>query len=169
MEVQRWLCIDRSGSLGPQPVRRGPALLGGGRSVPRAASRDEPHVDDFARGFGVGLPARFGGSGGWPHVEVSETDSEVKVVAELPGLEERDIDLSLQDGVLTLKGEKKSETEGAFYSERWHGQFQRSLQVGPDVDPDKVSASFKNGVLTITLAKRPEAQRQAKRIPISGG
>jgi HSP20 family protein len=154
---------------------------GRNRSVaaPRFSAEGDPFLalhremnrmfDDFARGFGVGLPARFGGSGGWPHVEVSETDSEVKVVAELPGLEERDIDLSLQDGVLTLKGEKKSETEGAFYSERWHGQFQRSLQVGPDVDPDKVSASFKNGVLTITLAKRPEAQRQAKRIPISGG
>jgi HSP20 family protein len=125
--------------------------------------------DDFARGFGMGVPARFGLSGAWPHVEVSETDKEVKVVAELPGLEQKDVEVSLHDGVLTLKGEKKQESNGTLYSERWHGQFQRSLQAGPDVDPDKVSAAFKNGVLTVTLAKRPEAQSQVKRIPISNG
>ncbi len=124
-------------------------------------------LDDFTRGFGVPTPARFGVSGAWPHVEVSETDKDVKVVAELPGLEQDDVKLSLQDGVLTLTGEKKSENEGALYSERWHGQFQRSLQLGPEVDPDKVNASFKNGVLTVTLAKRPEAQSQVKRIPIN--
>ncbi len=125
--------------------------------------------DDFARSFWMGMPARFGISGTWPHVEVSETDKEVKVVAELPGLEQKDIDVSLHEGVLTLKGEKKQESDGALYSERWHGQFQRSLQLGPEVDPEKVSAVFKNGVLTITLAKRPEAQSQVKRIPISSG
>ncbi len=127
--------------------------------------------DDFARSFGMGPPARFGFgmAGTWPHMEVSETDKEVKVVAELPGLEQKDIDVSLHEGVLTLKGEKKQESDGALYSERWHGQFQRSLQLGPDVDPDKVNAVFKNGVLTITLAKRPEAQSQVKRIPVSAG
>jgi len=88
-------------------------------------------------------------------------------VAELPGMEQNDIDLSLHDGMLTLKGEKKSESNGAHYSERWHGKFHRSLQVGPDLDPERVEASFRNGVLTVTLAKRPEAQRQVKRIPIS--
>jgi HSP20 family protein len=102
-------------------------------------------------------------------VEVSDAGSEMKVVAELPGLEQNDVELSLDDGVLTIKGEKKSETNGALYSERWHGQFQRSLQLGPDVDPDKVNATFKNGVLTITLAKRPETQRQVKRIQIAKG
>jgi len=125
--------------------------------------------DDFARGFGVGMPAQLGLSGSWPHVEVSETDKEFKVVAELPGLEQKDVEVSLHDGVLTLKGEKKAETSGALYSERWHGQFQRSLQLGAEVDPDKVNAAFKNGVLTITLAKRPEAQSQVKRISISDG
>jgi HSP20 family protein len=61
---------------------------------------------------------------------VIETEKEVKVVAELPGMEQNDIDLSLHDGTLTLKDEKKSESNGAHYSERWHGKFQRSLQVG---------------------------------------
>src|SRR5947209_7380438 len=56
---------------------------------------------------------------------------------------------------------------GTAYSERWHGRFERSLQLGPDVDPEKVNAGFKNGVLRITVPKRPEAQRQVKRIPIN--
>ncbi len=124
-------------------------------------------LDEFTRGFGVAAPSRSDWSAAWPHVEVNESDTEVKVAAELPGMEQKDIEVSLQDGMLMLKGEKKSESEGALYSERWHGQFQRSLQLGPDVDPDKVDASFKNGVLTVTMAKRPEAQRQVKRIPIS--
>lgn len=128
--------------------------------------------DDFARGFD--MPALSGGwwnnwSGGWPHVEVSETADDVKVVAELPGLDPKDVEVTLHDGVLTLRGEKKAESQGALYSERWQGQFQRSLQLGPDVDPEKVYAAFKNGVLTITVPKRPEAQRQTKRIPITAG
>ncbi len=125
--------------------------------------------DNFARDFGIGLPSRFGMWGGWPNVEVSETDAEVKVVAELPGLEQKDVEVSFHDGMLTLKGEKKSESNGAVYSERWQGQFQRSLQLGPDIDPDKIAASFKNGVLTVTLPKRPDAQSRVKRIPITSG
>jgi HSP20 family protein len=124
--------------------------------------------DSVFRDFGLAWPAQQGWTTGWPQVDVSETDKEVKVVAELPGLEEKDIEVTLHDGRLTLKGEKKAESEGTAYSERWHGQFQRSLQLGPDVDPEKVEASFRNGVLTITVAKQPEAQRPVKRIPITG-
>jgi HSP20 family protein len=132
-----------------------------------ALSRDMNRIlDDFTRGFGMSPPTRFAATGTWPHVEVRETDKDVVVVAELPGMDEKDLDVSLHDSMLTLKGEKQSESNTAVYSERWHGQFQRSLPIGPDVDPDKVSASFKNGVLTLTLAKRPEAQQQVKRIPI---
>jgi HSP20 family protein len=122
--------------------------------------------DDFSRSFDLPMSAP-GWSTGWPHVAVSETGDEVKVMAELPGLEQNDIEVTLNDGMLTLKGEKQSESNGAVYSERWHGRFERSLQLGPDVDPDKVNAAFKNGVLTITVTKRPEAQRQVKRIPIT--
>jgi len=125
--------------------------------------------DNFARGFSLGVPTRVSSSAGWPNVEVRETDKEVEVVAELPGMDQKDVEVSLADGVLMLKGEKKSESNGALYSERWHGRFQRALQLGPDVDPEKVEAAFKNGVLTITLAKRPEAQSQVKRIAISNG
>jgi HSP20 family protein len=124
--------------------------------------------DSFFREFDSPMTTRPGWSvGGWPNVEVSETDNEVKLVAELPGMEEKDIELNFNDGMLTLKGEKKSETNGAVYSERWHGEFERTFQLGPDVDPDKIKADFKNGVLTIAAGKRPEAQRQVKRIAIN--
>jgi HSP20 family protein len=124
--------------------------------------------DDFFRGFDVPMGGTPGWSvATWPHVEVSETDNEVKLVAELPGMEEKDIELSFREGMLILKGEKKSETNGTVYSERWHGQFERTFQLGPDVDPEKINAEFKNGVLTITAGKRPEAQRQVKRIPVN--
>lgn len=122
--------------------------------------------DDFFRDFN--LPTmRNGWSGSWPNVEVSETDKEVKVTAELPGLDEKDIDVEWRDGVLMLKGEKKAENNGAVYSERWHGQFERALQLGPDVNPDKVKADFKNGLLTVSLEKRPEAQSHVRRIAIN--
>jgi len=124
-------------------------------------------LDEFTRTRGTSVPGPLGRAGTWPHVDVSETENEMKVVAELPGMDEKDVDLTMEDGVLTIKGEKKSETSGTHYSERWHGRFQRSLRLGPDVDPEKVSASFKNGELTVLVAKRPEAQRQVKRIPIA--
>jgi HSP20 family protein len=82
-------------------------------------------------------------------------------------MEQKDIELTLHEGMLTLKGEKKSEINGAVYSERRHGQFERTVRLGPDVDPDKVKTEFKNGVLTVTAGKRPEAQRQVKRIAIN--
>jgi HSP20 family protein len=118
--------------------------------------------DDFLRDFDV--PGRGGTA--WPHIEISETDDEIKVMAELAGLEQRDVDITHDDGVLTLKGQKSLEKNGTLYSERWEGAFERMIPVGQDVDPDKVKASFRNGVLTVRLSKKPEAQRQAKRIAV---
>ena len=118
--------------------------------------------DDFLRD--VDVPGRSATA--WPHIEISETNDEIKVVAELAGLEQRDVDVTLDDGVLTLKGQKTLEKNGTLYSERWEGAFERTIPVGQDVDPDKVKASFKNGVLTVRLSKKPEAQRQTKRIAV---
>ena len=122
--------------------------------------------DEFSRGFGLS-GAGTGLSGIWPTLDVSETDKEFRISAELPGLEEKDVEVSLQDGVLTLKGERKVENDGALYSERYQGRFQRSIQLGPDADPDKTRAAFRNGLLTITVAKRDSAGNGAKRIPIT--
>jgi HSP20 family protein len=102
----------------------------------------------------------------WPQIELSETPDELRVVAELAGLEQRDVDMTLDEGVLTLKGQKRLEKNDTVYCERWEGAFERIIPVGQDVDPDKVKASFKGGVLTIRLPKKPEAQRQVKRISI---
>jgi HSP20 family protein len=126
--------------------------------------------DNFFRGtdFPFGGPVGWPG-GAWPNVEVSETDDEVKVCAELPGIDEKDIEVSLQEGLLTIRGEKKSESQNPVYSERWHGRFERMVRLGPDVDPDRVSANFRNGVLTVTAQKRPQAQRQTRRIEVKSG
>ena len=143
-------------------------------SVPvrRFAEEDSPFLalhremdrmfDDFFQDFGV--PARL--SSAWPRIEVSETDDEIEVLAELPGLEDKDVEVTLDQDVLTLKGEKKVERNGTRYSERYEGSFERTIPVGPDVDPDKVKASFRNGVLSVRMPKKPEAKRQVKRIAI---
>ena len=91
--------------------------------------------DDAFRSFGSSLPslsgfASFGG--GWPSVEISDGEKEIKVTAEVPGLEEKDIEVLLNDGVLSLKGEKRSETEDKDkqFSERYYGRFERRIPVG---------------------------------------
>jgi HSP20 family protein len=106
---------------------------------------------------------------GWPDIEVSETDKEVKVTAELPGLEEKDVSVELANGVLVIKGEKRAETEDKdrLFSERYYGRFERRIPVD-DIEADNVDASFKSGVLTVTLPKSARAQEKVKRIAING-
>lgn len=160
MNVKSLIPWNRSGtSPVNQPLDEGGTFLTLHREMNRL-------FDNFFRD--LDLPTRrFGWTGGWPRMDVKDGGNEVKVIAELPGLDEKDVDVTLREGVLTVRGEKKSESEGSNYSERWYGQFQRSVQLGPDIDPDKVSAKFKNGLLTITVQKKPEAERTEKRIPIS--
>ena len=100
---------------------------------------------------------------------MSETDKEVKVTAEVSGLDEKDLAVDLADGVLTISGEKRSEAEdkGRLFSERYYGRFERRIPVD-DIEPDKVAASFKKGVLTVTLPKTVKAQQNVKRIAING-
>ena len=127
--------------------------------------------DEVFRGFDT--PSVFGRmmprGGGWPSVEFSESDKEMRLTAEMPGLQEDDIEVLLEDGVLTLRGEKKSETEDKDrqFSERYYGRFERRLALGGEVEEDKVAATFKNGVLTVTLPKTEKAQANAKRIAIN--
>ena len=105
-----------------------------------------------------------------PNVEISETDNELRVIAEVPGLEEKDIEVLLDEGVLTLRGEKKSETEDKErqFSERFYGRFERRIPLGYEIEENKVNAVLKNGVLTVTLPKSAKAQAKAKRIVING-
>jgi HSP20 family protein len=128
--------------------------------------------DDVFRGFDLtpfGSDRFFDRRVGWPTIEVTETDKEVKVTAELAGLDEKDVSVELANGMLTITGEKKSETEDKdrVFSERYYGRFERRVPV-EDVDEDKVSATFKQGVLTVTMPKSPQAKSKVKQIAING-
>jgi HSP20 family protein len=110
-------------------------------------------------------------AGEWaPKVDVSETKDAMVVKAEIPGVEQKDINVSLQDQVLTIKGEKHQEKEekGEKYHrvERSWGAFTRALRMPVAVSGDKVTATFKDGTLTVTLPKAPEAKGTT--IPVKG-
>ena len=107
-----------------------------------------------------------------PSVEMKETDQGLVVTAELPGIDEKDVEVSLEGDLLTLAGQKQQEkTEekaGVHLSERSYGSFRRSLRLPWAADPAKAHAGFDKGVLTVTLPRPPEAAPSVNRIPISG-
>ncbi|WCS23880.1 Hsp20/alpha crystallin family protein [Methylobacterium sp. NMS14P] len=125
--------------------------------------------DDVFGGFG-GAPSLAGRGFGWPHVELTEADGALRVSAELPGLDETDVELLIADGVLTLKGEKRAETtdRDRGYSERSYGRFERSIALPVPVEEDRAEATFRNGVLTVTLPRAAEAPERRRRIAING-
>jgi HSP20 family protein len=98
----------------------------------------------------------------YPAVNVSEDDRNITVEAELPGMDSNDIDISLQNNMLVLQGEKRFEDEqkqGNYQRiERSYGSFSRTIPLSSSVDEDNVKASFKNGILTVTLPKQEKAQ-----------
>ena len=123
--------------------------------------------DEAWRGLGLaGLESRHEGSG-WPKVEIGEDDKEVRVMAEVPGLTAKDVELTLDGDVLRIRGERKSQTsdEKRGYSECFYGRFERHIPLPAAVREEDVSARFANGVLTITMPKSEDAAR-ARRIPI---
>jgi HSP20 family protein len=110
--------------------------------------------------------------GAWlPTLDLAETDNELVVKAELPGMDSKDIDISLSDGMLTIKGEKKQEKEEKesdyHFIERSYGAFTRSIQLPKQVQREKISASYKNGVLRITFPKSEEAKKQEVKIKVN--
>ncbi|SMD05834.1 Hsp20/alpha crystallin family protein [Novosphingobium sp. B1] len=127
--------------------------------------------DDVFRGFGVPALGGWGRSLEWPTIELSETDKEIRVTAELPGIDEKDVDISVDDNVLSIRGEKRSETEDKErgYSERSYGRFERHIGLPRGVEQDRTSATFKKGVLTIVLPKSAEAIESRRRIPVNAG
>lgn len=104
----------------------------------------------------------------WPSIEMSDTDNEVCITAELPGMNEKDVELHVQDGVLTLRGERKSEHEdrGRGWSERYYGRFERRIALPDGADDRHCEADFRNGVLNIRMPKAQEMTR-SRRIPIN--
>jgi HSP20 family protein len=129
--------------------------------------------DDFFRDpFGL-IPFRRVEVDFLPRVDVLETEKEVKVMAEIPGMEEKDVEVSLNHDILTISGEKSSENtekNGQYHRmERTYGSFRRDIQLPSDVDPEKVEATFTKGVLTVTLPKPAETVNRVKKISIKKG
>jgi HSP20 family protein len=107
---------------------------------------------------------------GWPNLDVSETDKDVTVAVELPGLEAKDVQISVRDDVLTIQGEKTQEQETQDKSfrinERYYGRIERSVALPAEVDPSTADAVLRNGVLTITLHKKNEGAGAGHRIAV---
>jgi HSP20 family protein len=132
--------------------------------------------DDVLRGGGSAAGGGQGPSAPTgllaPHMDVSETEKEIRIQVELPGVNENDVELALNDDVLTIRAEKKQERkeerEGVHISERSFGTFQRAIRLPYQIDAEKVQARFENGVLHVTVPKTPEQER-TKKIQIQGG
>jgi HSP20 family protein len=105
-----------------------------------------------------------------PSIDVAEKDTEYEVTADLPGIDEKNVELHVANGVLTIKGEKedrKEETKADYVlSERRFGSFERRLPLPDGIDPDKITATMKKGVLVVTLPKTTEAQKPQKKIEV---
>lgn len=139
------------------------------REVSRLRSEMDRLWDDY---FGPGRRALKPMEEAWlPAVDVSETGDKITVKAEIPGMEAKDIDISMVGDTLTIKGEKKAEheekEENYHLVERSYGSFSRAMKLPVAVDPEKVEATYKNGVLTVVLPKKEEVKPKAIEIKAS--
>jgi len=146
----------------------GPPARGGAEGNPFFALRQEMDrlFQDFGRGM-LDVPTR---SVAMPRVDVTETPTEIRIAAELPGMTEKDVEVELHDDILTISGEKRSEREekgeNRHLVERSYGAFSRSFQLPPGYDADKISAQFDKGVLRISLPKPTAPEAQPKKIEV---
>lgn len=161
--------------IGPD---RMPSLLGRDGDPFAALRQQMDEVFDAFMGASALAPLA-GGNGAMafaPRIDVSETDKELRITVDLPGLEEKDVEVKLAGDQLTIRGEKRAEhqetgggkgTERHYHRiERSYGAFQRTIVLPFDAEADKVEAAFKNGVLTVTLPKPAQMQQQAKKIEV---
>jgi len=133
-------------------------------------SRLHNEMDDLFDGFFRGLDRPFAGYKAWPAIDVAEEENSVIVRAEVPGCKAEDIDISVYGNTLTISGEKKFEEEkkekGYYHIESTYGSFRREITLPTDVDPSKVEAACKDGVLSITLPKAASAK--AVKVKVKG-
>lgn len=129
--------------------------------------------DNFLRSFETGMMSPLSEmSGGMvqPRVEVKESANDLRVSVELPGIDDKDLDVSITDDALTISGEKREEreenTRGYYRMERSYGSFHRRIPFPCQIDKDKVEATFKKGVLNVVLPKTADAKQQIKKITI---
>ena len=141
-------------------------------------AREVDHLQDsinrmFESPFSAPFPAVE--SLGWlPAAEITESDTELKMTVELPGMERKDVHIDLDGDVLTVRGEKRSErvegsdTQEYYLQERSYGVFQRSFTLPPTVDTEKIGATFEKGVLAITMPKTTAPAKRGREIAIDG-
>jgi len=161
------------------PVQRSDQPVAGGAVSPILQLHREIDrlFDDAFRGFGFPALAMPRWPAEWPGmlkpaVDIQETDKQYRIALEVPGVEEKDIQITLDNDVMAVRGEKRQEQEkkeGGFHRiERSYGSFQRALNLPGDANQDTIKADFKNGVLTITMDKREaSAPKQGRSIPIN--
>jgi HSP20 family protein len=147
-------------ALQDQMDRMFDSFFGGREFLPRRLEGAFPGLSRESEGMVV------------PSVDIKETDKSLTLTAELPGIDEKDVELSVRNGMLTLKGEKKyeheEEKEDVHMLERSYGSFQRSFRLPDTVDTDRIEARFDKGVLKVAMPKKAEAAAAAKKIAIGG-
>lgn len=156
------------------PVRKEDSTNESTLYSPSLLQRDINRVfDNFFHTFENGMMSAVGeayGSMFYPRIEVNETAKDLRVSVELPGIDDKDLDVSIDDDGLTITGEKKEEKQenksGFYFRERTYGSFQRRIPFPCAVDKDHVEATFKRGVLNVVLQKAAGSQQQIRRINV---
>jgi len=127
--------------------------------------------DEFFSGFEMGPSFSRHGSGFTPNIDIRENDKEIRVSAELPGIDEKDIDITLNHDSLTIKGEKKEEKEDKgkdyYRMERSYGTFCRTIPLPVEIETDKVNAHYRKGILTVTIPKSKKSIEERKKISVT--
>jgi HSP20 family protein len=154
----------------PFKKRSVPVKREGGQPFERLRDEMDALFDDFFKDFSMEpFEGRYARSFS-PNIDVSETDREIKVSAELPGMDDKDIEVNLNRDSLTIKGEKKEEKEDKgkdyYHMERSYGSFSRTIPLPVDIESDKAEAEFKKGVLTVKISKSAKAVESKKKIAI---
>ena len=154
--------------------RRGGALRQGSDPMRGLQSELNRVFEDFFRGLDMpGLASSDLSVARMPDIDVQDTGNAIEIRAELPGMSEDDVELSLSDGALVIRGDKvqerKKEDQGYVLRERAFGHIERAVPLPEGVDPDRAEASFRNGVLTVTIPKTEQARASMKRIDVRRG
>jgi HSP20 family protein len=128
-------------------------------------------LDDFwSRPMGLNLTRRIQALSG-PALELKDKETEFELVAEIPGMKAENVELKVSDGILRLSGEKREEheekEEGFLFSERRYGRFERAIELPQGIDHDKISATARDGILSVHLPKSPAAIERERKIPIN--